>query len=255
MTSATGLARAIAARIEPFTGSAGGKRRPLAYLAATALSLAMLGTTTSAQAAAITFEAQGVLYNDYQANLTDTTGLFGTPGANLAGDAITITVTGDIGPVQGPFQNAWWYFAATIITVTVTNASGVSTTFADYAPVTANASVYLASNELYAFFNFSNGDNGSDEFYGYGGYAPGTNFVSSLDPTASQSYQTPGAEINLFHIDNTNMLLTVNVTEESMNESIPEPASIALFGAGLAGLGLVRRKRGGRAASATVASG
>jgi len=199
--------------------------RNIVLAAAAMLSL----TATSARAFVVSLTATGTIDNGYQANLIDRNGVFGTVGASLLGDSLTMTISQTVTPAA----NGTYYNSYTPTTVTW-SINGITVSESD----SGYSTFYFSAGEIYA--------HASDSTYSTIGYTPGGNTYTNLDITQTQTFSIPSGAGDT--IDSNmgaafgNLHLTATATSFTLNAPVPEPATVAILGAGLIGLFAIRRK-------------
>ena len=170
---------------------------------------------------------------------TNTSGVIGTPGSTQTLDTLNFQVYADQGNTQA-------FTAASI------NGSGVGVPASPTGP--SGSDTLLASGSLIN----GTGNAGFNPSGGSGGAYLNSTETFSLTPAGSLVFTSPIPFFNMAfdEFNNTSQGLTyghsgVGAPEVAINEATgsvdfnnaPEPASLAIFGLGLAGLGVLRRKK------------
>lgn len=213
-------------------------RLPTAAIAA--LSLLLAG---AARAAVVSGAFSGTIAG----NTFDTYGLFGPPGANLSGLTLTAGYSYDTALafmyVAQPTYDAWLGTDDLTLSVTIGGTTiattGVTNTEAIDAQAGADTEITLEALAPTPILDFA--------LFAEGPWVPDVTIDAPfiLDPCWYQ--QTIYLSADGGDYDTLNFLATASdfVGTESQGLPAPEPASIAVLGAGLAGIGVLRGRRRG----------
>jgi hypothetical protein len=180
---------------------------------------------------------------------TDTTGVFGTPGADLTSDAITGTFTYDTSlfsqSISGGTNTATGSPGALTVTVTI---NGFSHTFTD----NTSSSIYLDANASEVTLANDTTVPGSinENFYLDVSdlFSP---FISSTDLTAPYTDTNPFSSNGTFFISDIGPNVTAGgaFTLGTLSVApVPEPASLGLLAMSLGGIAVRRTRRSRRSA-------
>ena len=183
---------------------------------------------------------------------TDTTGVFGTPGADLANDVITGTFAYNTSLLSQSISNGTNTATGTgigALTVTIT-ITGHSHTFTD----PTSSSMFLddggvSGQSEFKLHNSNNNGTTTNESVSLDISDLFTPFATSTDLTQSISVTNPFSSIDSFGIHDTGpnvaaagdfSIISLTTTTQSQ---IPEPASLTVLALGLAGIATARRRR------------
>ena len=207
------------------------------FLTASAgLMVAALAMNTPAQAVVLMVSETGTIYNGYQANYIDSAGLFGAAGGSLLGKTITVTVSENVGTVTCPCSGAAYSNPALSQATVTTTINGITVTDVGH----NYANYYLVNNEAFMQITLASPSTVNGQI-GYV-YNPGS--ITNFDPTAAQTFGTPNnIDTYLAGIGGSNLKLNITPTSVTVGADLPEPASLALLGVALGGLGSIRRRR------------
>jgi hypothetical protein len=206
-----------------------------------ALASVLLLGPVAAQASVIDGMFSGTIDNG-----TDTTGVFGAPGANLTGDAVTGTFTYNtalLSQVVSGSQNTATGTGLGALTVTVT-VNGMSHTFTD----PTSSSVFLDDSASEVTLASANSTGGKAENFFLDASDPITPFISSTDLTAPFSTVDPFTSNGTFTINDPGAVASAAFMLGTLSVQLaPEPAGLAVLLVGLGGifaLGRTRRQAG-----------
>lgn len=140
-----------------------------------------------------------------------------TSGYGLAGNGVWTGATGPYIGSNGP---------TAVMTLALSAPVGSIGAFLNYAPGYGSAptiSAYDSGNNLIESYILNFATSGNDQGYFFG-FSESTSIISSF--VLSGSY-----------------IIAANITTGGVSSDVPEPAALALFGLGLAGLGFAARRR------------
>jgi hypothetical protein len=201
----------------------------------------VFGHCAGAQAAIIDVTYTGTIYNSFS---TDGAGMFGTAGASLAGQAISVTYTYDtsLAPIQhnpNPVSNQTLSGATTAIDITINGITQTFTSFFSSLALNYNSGVGQSRVQHEAFFDNSGVNYISMQL------VDNVNGALPIDLTAPYDVTSLTTGTGFFRLGNGTQALfqPTHVTAVEIAAAVPEPSTWAMMILGFAGVGFIAYRR------------